>query len=389
MSATVKAHGLDGSLVQPDWPPLTREEIRAVLAQFDELSGSFNVLTVSPRPLSAASVVQVGQRRVFIKRYARVVRDAKSLLEEHKFIAHLRAHGAPIPAVLTTAVGATAIETDEWTYEVHEAAEGVDTYTDVISWTPFFCAEHARTTGAMMAQLHLAAQGYHAPTRLGTPLVSGFTIYADAVPAAAMQRYLAERPLLAEYMRPTGWAEQTIELLAPFADELRPLLLALAPLWTHNDLHGSNLFWSDAGADARVTSVIDWGLCDRANAVFDIACAIDRSIVEWLMLVNDPEHPEAVAVHMDHLWAMLEGYESIRPLSAEEKHALAPMAALCHAEFALSEGEYFLNALHAPEKARLACYDYLVGHAQWWRGAGGRVLDALRRWAEQREKTAR
>jgi hypothetical protein len=38
--------------------------------------------------------------------------------------------------------------------------------------------------------------------------------------------------------------------------------------------------------------------------------------------------------------------------------------------------------LHSEEKARLATEDYLVGHAHWFRGlGGGRLLDALRRWA--------
>lgn len=386
MSATVKAHGLDGTLVEPDWPPLTRDEVCAVLRCYPELSGKFEILSVSPRPLSAASVVETAGRRVFIKRHARSVRGAKGLREEHAFIEHLRGRGACVPAVLKTEFGDTAIEIDGWTYEVHEAAAGLDLYTDAISWTPFFCAEHARTAGAMMAKLHVAAEGYDAPARFKTPLVSGFTIYAAEDPAAAMRHYIGERPLLAEYMRGRGWTEEALELLAPFADELKPLLSSLAPLWTHNDLHGSNLFWSDAGSDARVTAVIDWGLCDQANAVYDIACAVDRNMVEWLTLVNDPEHPESVPVHMDHLWAMLDGYENVRALSQQEAQALAPMTALCHAEFALSEGEYFLDALRSPDKARLACYDYLVGHARWWSGAGAHVLDALRAWAEKREK---
>ena len=34
MSATGKAHGMDGTLVEPDWPPLTLAEVRALLGQF-------------------------------------------------------------------------------------------------------------------------------------------------------------------------------------------------------------------------------------------------------------------------------------------------------------------------------------------------------------------
>ena len=57
-------------------------------------------------------------------------------------------------------------------------------------------------------------------------------------------------------------------------------------------------------------------------------------------------------MHLDHLLALLKGYESVSPLSLEEAAALAPMTALCHAEFALTETDYFLSVLHSEEKAR-------------------------------------
>jgi Ser/Thr protein kinase RdoA (MazF antagonist) len=84
--------------------------------------------------------------------------------------------------------------------------------------------------------------------------------------------------------------------------------------------------------------------------------------------------------------ALLGGYESVRPLSDEEGLALAPMAAVCHAEFALSEADYFLGVLRSEEKAAMAYGGWLVGHARWFRSPSGeRVLDAIRQWAEQRK----
>jgi Ser/Thr protein kinase RdoA (MazF antagonist) len=183
--------------------------------------------------------------------------------------------------------------------------------------------------------------------------------------------------------------DQTLNLLAPFQAELLPLLPFLAPLWTHNDLHASNLFWSDTTDRAQAVAVIDFGLADRTNAVHDLAHAIERNIVEWLTLVNDPAHPDAVEVHFDHLQALLAGYEQVRPLSDDEATALAPMTALCHAEFALSETDYFLSVLHSEEKARMAAEGWLVRHAQWFHSmAGRRLLDALRRWADARKANA-
>jgi Ser/Thr protein kinase RdoA (MazF antagonist) len=392
MSATTKAHGMDGSLVEPDWPTLDLAELRSILAKFPDLGEAIGILSASPRPFSAAAVVATRndhgtERPVFVKRHHRAVRDCEGLLEEHRFLSHLLSHGARVPRVFASASGETAVAIGDWTYEVHEIPPGIDLYQDAISWTPFRSAAHAHSAGEALAQLHLAAQSFQAPPRKPRPLVASFTIFAASDPAAEMERYLAGRAALAAHHAVHDCAEQALELLAPFHAELAPHLPALSPLWTHNDLHASNLFWSDASPDARATAIIDFGLADRTNAVHDIAHVIERNIVEWLALVNDPAHPDDVPTHFDHLEALLDGYESIRPLSSEEARALAPMTALCHAEFALSEADYFLGVLRSEEKAQMAYNGWLVGHARWFSSAAGRsLLDALRRRAVVRPK---
>jgi Ser/Thr protein kinase RdoA (MazF antagonist) len=390
MSLTTKAHGMDGSLVEPDWPPLTLAELRPLLAQFPELGEPAHILSASPRPFSAAGVVATRSARVFIKRHHRAVRDREGLLEEHRFLSHLLTHRAAVPRVFASEAGETAIESGHWTYEVHEIPPGVDLYEDATSWTPFRSAGHAHSAGASLARLHVAAQTFNAPPRQPRPLVASFTIFAACDPAAAMKRYLADRPSLSANRSVRACAEQSLDLLAPFHAQLAPLLPALAPFWTHNDLHASNLFWSDAGPSAdltaHATAVIDFGLADRTNAVHDIAHAIERNIVEWLALVKDPARPENVPIHLDHLDALLDGYDSIRTLSSEESAALPPMTALCHAEFALSEADYFLGALHSEKKAAMAYDGWLVGHARWFHSRPGRkLLDALRRRAGRKD----
>jgi Ser/Thr protein kinase RdoA (MazF antagonist) len=390
MSATSTTHGLDGKLVEPDWPPLTLPEVRALLSRYPGFSEPVEILTMSPRPFSAASVVSTPGGPVFIKRHPRAVRDREGLLEEHRFMAHLLARGAPVPRVHAASSGETAIEAGEWTYEVHEAPDGVDLYGEALSWTPFRTIAHARSGGQALARLHLASEGFSAAKRKPRPLVASFTIYAGEDPAAEMGSYLSTRPELSGSSLVRNCCNEALELLAPFHAELRPLLPALHPLWTHNDLHASNLLWRDGRGDASATAIIDFGLADRTNAVHDVAHAIERNIVEWLALGqgsgNTMNSSDDVPVHLDHLIAMLDAYESVRPLSAEEAAALAPMTALCHAEFALSETDYFLSVLHSQEKARMACDGWLVGHARWFSSSGGIcLLDAIRRWAETRE----
>jgi Ser/Thr protein kinase RdoA (MazF antagonist) len=381
MDESPKAHGLDGTLVEPDWPPLTLAEVRSVLADFDNMDGHVEIASVSPRPFSAASVLAVGDRRVFLKRHSSIVRTARALREEHHFIAHLRANGVPVPQVFSTRAGDTVAESETSVYELHSVPSGLDLYADAISWTPFFSKAHAHSAGQMLASLHLAAESYKAPPRSERPLVASFAIFGSQDPYVQWDRYVGTRPALASYLTNGRVRDTALELLEPFHAEMLPLLPKLEPLWTHNDLHASNLFWSDLTDNANATAVIDFGLCDRTNAVHDLCHAVERNIVEWLTLMQNPNEPDAVRIHRDHLWPLLDGYTSARPLTPAERAAIAPMLALCHAEFALSEADYFLTALHSEEKARVACEDYLLAHAGWWRSAGASLLDELRSWA--------
>lgn len=382
-SALAKAHGLDGSLVEPDWPPLTIEEVRTVLKEFPDAGAPTRISSTSPRPFSAASVIEIDRRKVFVKRHARPVRDTKGLLEEHGFMTHLLAHGISVPRVLATDSGETAFEFGDWTYEVHGIPAGLDLYEEAISWTPFQSIEHARSAGQLLARMHSAAAHYDAPARNVRPLVDSFTIFASEKPADALETYLRARPALDHDPQTRRDCAQALELLTPFHEQLKPLLPSLGSLWTHNDLHASNLFWSDRSPNARATSVIDFGLANRTNAVYDISQAIERNMVDWLELMRDPHAGDHVTVCLDHIWALLDGYEGVRPLSPGETTALAPMVALAHAEFALTEADYFLGVLHSQKKARVATNDYLVRHAQWF-GSPGRkkLLEPLCRWAE-------
>lgn len=379
-------HGLDGRLVEPDWPPLTLDEVRGLLRCYPSPGKPVRFLTVSPRPFSAAGVVATDREPIFVKRHHVSVRDVEGLCEEHRLMAALRANGVAAPRVFASVKGETALRIGEWTYELHERARGVDLYEDAISWTPFRFSEHAYAAGQALARFHQAVGEFTAIPRRKRQLVAGFTIFASPQPVEEFDRYVAARPALGEYLRTRSCRSEALELLMPFHHELRPLLPSLSPLWTHNDWHASNLLWSDGGANAHVVGCIDFGLADRTNAVHDLAHAMERSVVDWLALINTPGHPGDVAVHYDHLFALLDGYESLRPLSRDESLALAPMLALCHAEFALSETDYFLSVLHSKEKAWYACEGYLVLHARWFRGPGGELLDALRTWARTRNQ---
>jgi Ser/Thr protein kinase RdoA (MazF antagonist) len=378
--------------------------VDALLRRYPQAGGAERLLSFSPRPFSAASLVATPMGRVFVKRHHCSVRDREGLLEEHRLIAHLaeamratpgEASGSGgcaqfplVQPVLTNQDGVTVVTAGEWTYEVHPLARGVDVYEEALSWTPFFSVAHAGAAGRALAQLHRAASGYQAPARKSQQLISSFTIFAGGGaggPLERMDAYLESRPLLRRYVEQRDWRVAFRELLMPFNAKLEPWLTYLEPLWTHNDFHASNMTWKapENGncEDAEVLGVIDFGLADRTNAVHDVATAIERNIIEWLRMGE----LGAEVVHLDHLDALLAGYEELSPLSYEEAQALVAMLPLVHCEFALSETDYFLSVLRSPEKAYLAYEGYFLEHAAWFRGAEGqRLLDHLERWAEDR-----
>jgi Ser/Thr protein kinase RdoA (MazF antagonist) len=380
-----------------------------VLRKYPQVGAASRLLSYSPRPFSAASLVATPMGKVFVKRHHESVRDREGLLEEHRLIAHLSdalrgstsgagAHG-PGPSEFVQAGLVQPVFADqdsetvaidgEWIYEVHPPAPGVDVYEKALSWTPFLCTGHARAAGRALARLHRAAQSYEAPPRKLQQLVTSFTIFDGGQPLMQMDAYLQARPMLREYAELRDWRASFCELLLPLYEKLEPWLPYLQPLWTHNDFHASNMTWNEASLgnceNAQVLGVIDFGLANRTNAVHDLATAIERNVVEWLRIGDLRADVGADLLHLDHLDALLCGYEELSPLRYEETRALIAMLPLVHCEFALAETDYFLSVLRSPEKATLAYEGYFLAHARWFAGVQGqRLLGRLENWAEKK-----
>src|SRR5208282_3427643 len=147
MSGEVKAHGLEGNLVEPDWPALKLDELDGLLRRFPQAQKAQHILSFSPRPFSAASVVETPLGNVFVKRHHRAVRDRNSLLEEHRWLNYLSQRDTLVKKPLEDRTGETAVEIGDWTYEVHPVGDGLDLYETAQSWTPFLSVGHARQAG--------------------------------------------------------------------------------------------------------------------------------------------------------------------------------------------------------------------------------------------------
>lgn len=372
MTDTVhRVQGLNNDVAPADWPAIGSDEVAWLATRVAALRGAGAIAWHSPRPMSAAAIVPTDDGAVFIKRHHHSVRTAATLSEEHHFIAHLAAASVPVVQVLAANDGATAIAHGPWTYELHAVPAGEDLYRDTPSWTPLTSLVHARQAGRMLARLHLAAAGYHAPQRGTHVLVARDELIRAADPLAELERQLPARPALADYLSTRPWRAQISDALLPWHAALGTRLAHEPRLWAHNDWHASNLLWH---ADGDVACVLDFGLASPTSALYDLATAIERNAIAWLQLERCHD-----AVHVDTALALLGGYAELCPLSAAQRALLADLLPLVHVDFALSEVEYYHGITGSPTNAALAYDGFLLGHARWFHTAPAQALLAALR----------
>lgn len=352
------------ALEMPVWPMIEAGEAEAVLARFPAAGRIEGLLWHSPRPFSAAALIDTTHGQFLLKRHDRHVRSAAGLSQEHAFVAHLAAAGTSVPDILRTADGIGAVAMGAGTYELHRRAVGTDLYRDRPSWTAFLSHAHAFAAGVALAELHRAARTFDAPARTVQPLVASFTILPANDPMAAAEAYVAARPPLAGFLASRAWRKQLELLFAALAGGLAERLADQPPLWTHNDWHPSNVLWAP---DGTVATVFDFGLSDRTCALHDIATAIERTAVAWLRLGEDDAIADPTAA-----LSLMAGYATVRPLSREEIETVVRLLPLVHIEFALSEVAYFAGVLGDRSAATHAWDTYVVGHAEWFLSASGR-----------------
>lgn len=364
-----RVQGLNNDEVAADWPAINATELAWLCNHYPQLEAGSTLLWHSPRPMSAAAIVQGPHGKVFVKRHHRLVRSATCLQEEHQFITHLAKAGVPVLQLLHGHDGQTATEHDDWTYELHAVADGQDLYRDAPSWTLLTETERARAAGHMLATLHRASASYLAPQRSTHLLVARDELIRTEDPISAIKADLDNRPGLARYLARIPWEQQLQRSVLPWHVGLAARLQAEPRLWAHNDWHVSNLLWGHGDNAMQVSSVLDFGLASPTSALFDLATAIERNAVAWLELERGAE-----AVRIDIALALLAGYREVLPLSAERVHLLADLLPMVHFDFALSEVEYFEGITGSTTNADVAWQPFMLGHPEWFASQHGQAL---------------
>lgn len=355
-------HGMGESLEPKDWQDISAADLAQLQRLYPQLQGQAAVLWRSPRPFSSAMLIQVNQAAYFIKRSHRSFRTAADLKQEHQLIQHLADQQLPLPKIICSKDGATAVELDDWSYEVHEKAPGLDLYADHLSWKPFFCAAHAAQAGQMLAALHKAAENYPAVQgRSAQQLISNQDLLLSDDIAQAIRQRIPNSPALSAYFADQELDQAWLSQLAHVHEKVKIAMQRAPKIWTHNDLHASNLLWSENSDQAEISTVIDFGLTDRNSAIYDLAVTVERNFIDWLALNQTQD------IHVDEagLQAFIQAYvKHAHPL--EELAILPELIKIVHTDFALSELEYFAGITRNFKHADAAYYDWLIAHTAWF-----------------------
>ncbi|MCH4209496.1 phosphotransferase enzyme family protein [Bifidobacterium sp.] len=413
-------------IVAQHWPNVEAYEAQALLRLSDPSIIVHSVASYSGRPTAAASLVHTSIGLIFIKRYARCVRDASTIEPYHRYAAYLADHGIATPSflrfhedeesVLEVPGGTSSVAlTAGCAYEAYLAADGSDRYGKALTWDPPRALDEARQLGRFLAAIDVASAGFEQPALEPNGMSNAFGLLAfgsaglsdsaDRFSSAhalkqAVTPWLEQRPGVRRYLELTQrdiFSDMQIAL--PYGEAIAKPYATLHPQWTHGDPHISNFLWQGD----RPCAVIDFGLADCNTAVFDLAMLLERHAIQWVDVMNGKDD----ACRPDVMLALLEGYCAVRPLSDAEKAVLPGLLPICQVEAGLNWIQYYMNAAAAlggacsedgeglagaaPESVaaeRMShalsdadwCYDAcFLAHTCWFgSGAGRRLLDTLR-----------
>ena len=247
---------------------------------------------------------------------------------------HLAGKGCPVPRTMHDRSGAS--------YRMVEGKAGalIEFLPGVSPTRP--TAAQARSVGAVLAQLHLAARDFPRTRANGMDFAASAAIL-DACTAQRLATIHADLPAM----------------LAPAHQAAALDLAALPQSQTHTDLFPDNVLM----LGEHVTGLIDFYFACTGPMVLDLAV----THAAWCFDRDNRYLPALGA-------ALVEGYESIRPLESAERALFAEVAKGACLRFVASRAEDWLDT---PDDALVTRKDPMqfVERWQFYEKTGARLLD--------------
>lgn len=255
---------------------------------------------------------------------------------------HLAARGCPVPRTMHDRDGASwrMVEDPGSPSGASKAAALIEFLPGVSPTRP--TPQQARAVGAVLANLHLAARDFP-QTRANAMDFAASAAILDACTAQRLATIHADLPAM----------------LAPAHQAAALDLAALPQSQTHTDLFPDNVLM----LGEHVTGLIDFYFACTGPMVLDLAV----THAAWCFDRDNRYLPALGA-------ALVEGYESIRPLESAERALFAEVAKGACLRFVASRAEDWLDT---PEDALVTRKDPMqfVERWQFYEKTGARLLD--------------
>ncbi|MEO1648082.1 MAG: homoserine kinase [Pseudomonadota bacterium] len=235
---------------------------------------------------------------------------------------HLSAKGCPVPRTIHDSDGAA------FRMERGKAVALIEFLPGVSPTQP--TPDQARSVGEVLAQIHLASADF-VPTRANT---MDFASNAKALEACGVEGLASINPDLPAVLEPAR-AAAALDLSA------------LPTAQIHADLFPDNVLM----LGSKVTGLIDFYFACTG------AMALDLAVTHAAWSFN------ASGAYLPHLGAaIMEGYESVRPLSAAERASLPDIAKGATLRFVASRAEDWLDT---PDDALVIKKDPMRFVSRW------------------------
>ncbi|MDO5746039.1 MAG: phosphotransferase [Actinomycetaceae bacterium] len=371
------------AVIEPIWPQITTEEATQALTAFSKISEDSTVTIVkdAQRIITSGAIVQVTTseadvpKKYFLKRFHISVMTPKQLQPKHKAAnqyaknLHSQISAPRIATYIETPDGQTTVIIGEWIYELSSIAEGEDRYEKYHSWQPPQTSVEAFSIGQALAFLHNAASCSNQPADPGPSyydnryeLIPNFVIEEST----ALHYFLDKRPVTKKWIENNApnLKEDLKSCIPPSLNpDIAREIQKLPHIWIHGDGHCSNMTFHQK----EVHTIFDFGLASPAPAVMDLAIALERNTLEWVKITAG----DLASYRLDIAKAIMDGYQSVRPLNQSEKKALPAIIASVHVEAALNLIGYHIIA-NLPNNAQWSYDTYFRFHSTWFNTQAGK-----------------
>jgi len=248
----------------------------------------------------------------YAKRYIGATRPPASVAYTHRVVSGLDALGLTVPAALPDAEGADTLPFSRDQLALYPDVGGRSIDDDDL--TP----ADAHRIGAVLARIHELGDGLDCGARPVGGVRIGTRILRHHNAAAVFESVIASDRDVAIRFAHHPHRARVMSLLQATSRRLSSVVHGCRTGLVHGDFGPGNVLINDANE----VSVVDWDLCDSDLTAWDLARCIDRVAVRWPLRLVDP-----LEIRANVARAVIEGYESVRPLHHAERAALPVLVA--------------------------------------------------------------